>query len=119
MWWVMLAHRSAFSLVEVLTALALLGVAAAGLAAAAMADRRLRTLAAQRTSAASAIRDRLEALAARPCARGDTAGVRALASGTERWRALALPGAWRVVDSVSPSGSGPVISVEARVACPD
>ena len=119
MWWVMVAHRSAFSLVEVLVALALLGVAAAGLAAAVTAERRLRAIALQRSSAASAVRDRLEALAARPCARGDTAGVRALATGTEHWRALATSGAWLVVDSVSSSGSGPGIRVEARVACPD
>lgn len=110
--------RAAFSLVEVLMALSLLGVGLAGLTAALAGDRRIRDLAAAHARAAARARELLEVLAARPCP-GDTAGSSADAWGSESWRATAADGAWALTDSLALRGSRTPLVIEARVACPD
>jgi prepilin-type N-terminal cleavage/methylation domain-containing protein len=110
--------RRAFTLVEVLVALMMLGVAAAGLVSALAGDHRLRDMAAAHTFAADRARERLELLAALPCA-GDLSGTSVSAQGAERWRASVSPSAWQLTDSLVPRTPGHALVIEARVACPD
>jgi prepilin-type N-terminal cleavage/methylation domain-containing protein len=110
--------RRAFTLIEILVALMMMGVAAAGLVSALTGDHRLRDMAAVRTFAADRARERLELLAALPCA-GDTSGTTVSAFGAERWRASVSPSAWLLTDSVVPRSPAHVLVIEARVACPD
>jgi len=110
--------RAAFSLVELLVSLSLLGVGAAGLAAALAGDRHLRDLAAAHAGAAGRARVRVEALAARACG-SDTAGRSAEPWGAESWRATAVNGAWRLTDSLRLARSHAVLVIEARIACPE
>jgi prepilin-type N-terminal cleavage/methylation domain-containing protein len=109
--------RRAFTLVEVLVALVLMGVAAAGLVTALTGDHRVRELAAASSAAAGVARDRLELLSALPCS-GDASGVTAFAWGAERWRAQASRSAWLLTDSLVPQSPATAIVIEARVACP-
>ena len=110
--------RSAFTLVEVLIALALLGVGVTALATALLGDVRLRDLASGESGAAAQLRDRLERLATMPCVR-DTAAADVSAWGTARWRASPHNGAWYLIDSVTPRRVHTAIVVEARVTCPE
>lgn len=111
-------RRAAFSLVELIVALTLVGVAAAGLAVALAGDRHLRDLAAAHAQAASRARERIEWLAARPCG-ADTMVTSAEAWGTEAWRATVLSGAWHSTDSLALRHVRVPLVIEARVACPD
>ena len=113
-----LRARQAFTLVELLVALIMLGVAAGGLVRALTGDRRLRDLAASHTFAADRMRDRLELLAALPCSAG-ASGTEPSAWGTERWRASPARFSWFVTDSIELRGSAVPIVLEARVPCPD
>ncbi len=109
--------RAAFSLVELLVALTLVGVSAAGLAVALAGDRRVRDLAAAHAASAARAREHLETLAARTCG-ADTAEVRSWTWGTEWWRATAAGGAWHLTDSLALRHAGTLL-IEARVACPE
>lgn len=113
-----LRSRRAFTLIEVLVALMMMGVAAAGLVGALAGDHRLREMAAAHTFAADRARERLELLAVLPCV-GDTAGETVSALGAERWRASVLPPAWHLTDSIVPPPPAHAFVIEARVACPD
>jgi prepilin-type N-terminal cleavage/methylation domain-containing protein len=113
--------RRAFTLVEVLVALVLMGVAAAGLVTALSGDHRMREAAAVQSFAAGRARERLELLAVLPCS-GDSSGATISVWGVERWRAHASPPVWRLTDSIVPrpsagSALAPVV-IDARVACP-
>ena len=110
--------RNAFALVELLIALALLGVGVTALASALLSDVRLRDLAAGESGAAAHLRDRLERLAVMPCIR-DTAAADVAKWGTARWRASSHNGAWYLIDSVTPRRGHRAFVVEARVTCPD
>lgn len=110
--------RGAFSLVELLVAVTLLGVGAAGLALALAGDRRVRDLAEADARVADRVRARIELLAARPCGI-DTAGASVEPWGAESWRAIAVLGAWHLTDSLVPRRSNAPLVIEARVACPD
>ncbi len=110
--------RRAFTLIEVLVALMMMGVAAAGLVSALTGDHRLREMAAIHMFAADRARERLELLAALPCA-GDLSGTSAFALGAERWSASVSPPVWLLTDSVVPRPPARVFVLEARVACPD
>jgi prepilin-type N-terminal cleavage/methylation domain-containing protein len=110
--------RAAFSLVELLVAVTLLGVGAAGLALALAGDRRLRDLADSDARAADLARGRIELLVARPCGI-DTAGTSIESWGVESWRAIAVRGAWHLTDSLVLRRSKVPLVMEARVACPD
>jgi len=110
--------RRAFTLIEILVALVMMGVAAAGLVSALTGDHRLREMAAVHTFAADRARERLELLAVLPCA-GDVSGTSVSALGAERWRASASPSAWQLTDSLVPRPPGHALVIEARVACPD
>ena len=113
------AHpRTAFTLVEVLIALALLGVGVTALATALLSDVRLRDLATGESGVAAHLRDRLERLAVMPCIR-DTAAADVAKWGTARWRASSHNGAWYLIDSVTPRRVHAAFVVEARVTCPD
>lgn len=114
----MTRRRAAFSLVELLVAIVLLGIGAAGLAGALAGERRLRTLAELHVGAARFLRERGEALQAIRCS-ADTGGVRADRWGVERWRAVPSGGAWWLLDSLVPPPPRKPIVVEARIACPD
>ena len=109
--------RHAFTLVEVLVALMLLGAAAGALVTAVVGDHRLRERAAGDSFAASAARARLEMLAASPCS-GDVSGVAASARGVEHWSARASRPLWRLTDSIVPRRPAAPVVIEARVACP-
>jgi prepilin-type N-terminal cleavage/methylation domain-containing protein len=110
--------RGAFSLVELLVAVTLLGVGAAGLALALAGDRRVRDLAEAHARAADRVRARIELLVARPCGI-DTAGTAAEPWGEEWWRAIAVRNAWHLTDSLVLHRSNSPMVIEARVACPD
>ena len=113
-------HR-AFTLIEVLVALVILGVAAAGLVTALTGDHRMRETAAVHGFEAARVRERLERLATLPCS-GDAAGATTSVWGVERWHAQASPLTWRLTDSILPrpsvrSPQSPLV-IEARIACP-
>ena len=110
--------RRAFTIVELLVALVMMGIAAAALVSALTGDRRLRDLAAAHAFAADRARERLEWLAALPCA-ADVAGRSASAWGVESWRASPEALAWRLTDSLVLRRWEAPLVVEARVACPD
>lgn len=114
----MLSTRSAFSLVEVLVALTLVSVAAAGLAVVLSGDRRLRDLAAAHDEVARRARERLELLALRPCL-ADTSGAANGRWGTEQWRASIVGNQWTLVDSVLPLRTHRGIAIHAVIACPE
>jgi prepilin-type N-terminal cleavage/methylation domain-containing protein len=108
-------HR-AFTLVEVLVALVLVGIGAAGLATALGGDHRLRESAAAHSVAAGRARERMELLAVLPCLR-DSSGTTASDWGVERWRAQVSPSGWVLTDSLLPRALGVPIVIEARVMC--
>lgn len=109
--------QRAFTLIEVLVALVLMGVAAAAMVTALGGDHQLRERAAESGFAAAAARARLEFLATLNCAR-DTSGVATSARGAERWHAVVSASLWRLTDSVVVRLPAPPIVIEARVACP-
>ena len=110
--------RHAFTLIEVLVALILLGVAAAGLVSALTGDRRLRDLAAAQLFAADRARERLELLAALPCS-SVASGASASAWGSERWSASVSQASWHLTDSLSLVQTAAPVVIVARVACPE
>ena len=110
--------RSAFTLVELLIALTLLGVGVTALATALLGDVRLRDLATGESGAAAQLRDRLERLASMPCVR-DTAAADVATWGIARWRASPHNGAWFLIDSIAPRRVHTAFVVEARVPCPE
>mgnify|MGYP001612196433 FL=1 len=92
--------RSAFSLVELLTALVLLAVGLAAFARAAASVARLENDARLRRALAEATQSRLDSLAAQPCGpalRGEAghAGV------DERWSATSDGRHWSLSDSIA------------------
>lgn len=112
--------RRAFTLIEMLVALMLMAVAAAALVSALTGDRRLRDLAAAQQFAADRARERLESLAALPCAAA-ASGTSASVWGSERWSATAVQSSWNLTDTLRLAGSAsekPLV-VLARVACPE
>ena len=110
--------RHAFTLVELLVALLLLGVAAEGLVSALTGDRRLRELAAAHSFAADRVRERLEQLAGLPCSPA-ASGTSGSAQVSEYWRASSSGFSWQLTDSLVLRGSTAPLVIEARVACPD
>lgn len=109
--------RCAFTLVEVLVALILMGVASAGLVSALSGDRRLRDLAAAQLFAADRARDRLESLAALPCAAA-ASGASASQWGSERWSAVVSQSSWTLTDTLSLARAPVPLVIVAHVACP-
>ncbi len=112
--------RSAFTLVEIIIALTLLAVGAAGLGTALMADRRLRDAAAVRAAMAAQSRSRLATLAATRCD-NDLGGIARTTWGSERWSAGRSPGRWSVSDSLVPTRTLPGLQstvIETEVTCP-
>jgi prepilin-type N-terminal cleavage/methylation domain-containing protein len=109
--------RRAFTLIEVLVALVLMGAASAALAGTLTADRRLRDLSAVYAFAADRARERMELLAALPCS-SDTAGTTASPWGSERWRASPSGGHWSLTDSLVLRRMAAPVVIEAHVACP-
>jgi type II secretory pathway pseudopilin PulG len=114
----MIRSRRALTLVEVVVALSVVGVAGAALVAALVADLRLRNLASSHDAAAHRARDRLGQLAIRACVR-DTSGSSLEAWGTEAWRATVEGRSWRLIDSASLRSSRAVLAIDARVGCPE
>src|SRR5476651_692959 len=110
--------RRAFTIIEILVALILLGVAGAGLVSALTGDRRLRDLAAAQLFAADRARERLESLAALPCAAA-ASGTSASPWGSERWSAIATQNSWQLTDTLSLARVAAPLIVLARVACPE
>ena len=113
-----LHNRRAFTLIEVLVALMMLGVASAGLVAALTGDRKLRDASAAQLFAAARTRARIETLALLPCS-ADAAGTIGSAWGSERWHASASPSGWSLTDSLVLVRSALPLVIQARVACPD
>jgi type II secretory pathway pseudopilin PulG len=110
--------RPAFTIVELLVALILAGAAAAGLASALIGDHRLRDLAAANSFAADRVRERLEWLAATPCA-SEASGRTSSPLGAETWRASADAFEWHLTDSLFLRRAAVPVVIEARVACPE
>lgn len=111
-------NRRAFTLIEVLVALTLLGVASAGLVTALTGDRRLRDMSAAQLFAAGRARDRIESLALLPCA-PDASGTSASEWGSERWHASSSVSGWSLTDSLVLARSAVPLVIQARVACPE
>jgi prepilin-type N-terminal cleavage/methylation domain-containing protein len=112
--------RRAFTIVELLVALVIMGVAGTGLASALTGDRRLRNLAAAHEFAADRARERLEWLAALPCAPG-AAGTSSSPWGLERWNASLVQSAWQLADSLVLTLDPPAapVVIDATIACPE
>ena len=92
--------RSAFSLVELLTALVLLAVGLAAFARAAGAVARLENDARLRRALADATQSRLDSLAAQPC--GPARGGQEFHAGVdERWSATSDGRRWSLSDSIA------------------
>lgn len=111
--------RRAFTLIEIIVALTLLAVGAAGLASALTVDKKLRDAARARTRMAAQLRMRVATIAATRCP-SDTSGVARDWWGDERWRATGSGVRARLVDSLIPSRT--VLSVrptalETDIAC--
>jgi prepilin-type N-terminal cleavage/methylation domain-containing protein len=113
-----LRPRPAFTLAEIVVALVLLGVGAAGLAGGIIGHGRLSDLASQHAFAAERVRAHLELLAARRCT-ADTADTAVERWGVEAWRAVAGTGAWTLTDSLALRRVAHPLVIEARVACPE
>ncbi len=113
-----LLNRRAFTLVEVLVALMMLGVGSAGLVAALTGDRKLRDASAAQLFAAGRTRARIEMLALLPCS-ADAAGTTGSAWGAERWHASVSQSGWSLTDSLVLVRSAVPLVIQARVACPD
>ncbi len=111
-------NRRAFTIIEVLVALILMGVASAGLVTALTGDRRIRDMSAAQLFAADRARDRVETLALLPCASG-ASGTSASQWGSERWHASFSQAGWSLVDSLVLARSAVPLVIQARVACPD
>jgi prepilin-type N-terminal cleavage/methylation domain-containing protein len=111
-------NRRGFTLIEVLVALILLGVASAGLVTSLTGDRKIRDMSAAQLFAAGRARDRIETLALLACA-ADASGTSVSAWGSERWHASASPTAWSLTDSLVLTRSTVPLVIQARVACPD
>ena len=109
--------RRAFTIVELLVALIIMGVAAAGLVGALTDDRRMRDLAGAHAFAADLARERLELLAALPCSQ-EASGTTASRWGSERWHAAPSRFSWSLTDSLSLDRSTATLVIEARVLCP-
>lgn len=112
-------HRSAFTLVEIIVALTLLAVGAAGLASALTIDKQLRDAAQARARMAAQLRARLGAVTATRCA-GDTSGIAHDGWGDERWRVTGDGDRAHLVDSLIPSR--PLLAVrpttlDTEIAC--
>jgi type II secretory pathway pseudopilin PulG len=114
----MIQPRRALSLVEVVVALSLIGVAGAALVAALVGDLRLRALASSHDGAAHRAHERLELLAIRSCSR-DTSGSSVEVWGAELWRAAVNGRSWRLIDSASLRASRSVLAIDARIGCPE
>jgi prepilin-type N-terminal cleavage/methylation domain-containing protein len=110
--------RRAFTIVEFLVALILVGIAATMLTSALIGDRRLRDLAAANSFAADRARERLEWLAATPCA-AEASGQTVSAAGAETWHASGDAFEWHLTDSLVLHRSAARVIIEARVACPE
>jgi prepilin-type N-terminal cleavage/methylation domain-containing protein len=108
--------RPAFTVIELLVALTMLGVAVAALVAALTGDRRMRDLAESQRFAADRMRERLESLAVLPCG-SDVAGASASVWGSDRWNATAAGSAWRLTDSIALRRAVSPIVIEASVTC--
>jgi prepilin-type N-terminal cleavage/methylation domain-containing protein len=114
-----LTRRPAFTLVEVIVALTLLAVGAAGLASALTADKQLRDAAQARTRMAAQLRARLGTIAATRCM-GDTNGVVRDWWGDERWRATTSGDRAHLVDSLIPLRPRLAVrpvTIETEIAC--
>ncbi len=107
----------AFTIIELLVALIIMGVAAAGLVGALTDDLRLRDLAGAHAFAAGLARERLELLAALPCSQ-DTSGTTASRWGSESWHAAPSRFSWSLTDSLHLNRSTLPLVIEARVLCP-
>jgi prepilin-type N-terminal cleavage/methylation domain-containing protein len=110
--------RRAFTLVELLVALIMMGVAVAGLAGALAGDRRLRNQAAAHLFAADRVRERLEQLAVLPCS-ADASGSSTSPWGSERWRASPSQLSWSRADTLMLGRSPAPLVIQARILCPD
>jgi prepilin-type N-terminal cleavage/methylation domain-containing protein len=111
-------NRRAYTLIELLVALIMMGVGVAGLVGALTGDRRLRDMAAAHTFAADRARERVELLAALPC-NGSASGTVVSDWGTEHWFASSSQSVWSLTDSLSLARSSVPLVIAARITCPD
>ena len=109
-------NRRAFTLVELLVALIMMGVGVAGLVTALTGDRRVRDMAAAHSFAADRARERVELLSGLPCA-ADTSGTAVSRWATEHWRAAPAQSAWALADSVVFAQTTVPLVIRATVAC--
>jgi len=95
--------RFAFTIVEALVALAVVGIASAALAVSLAASGSLRRRATARLATGQALGARLAMLAARPCTAADTNGVVTAGGITEWWTARRVGAGWAFTDSIGSS----------------
>ena len=110
--------RAAFTLVEIIVALTLLAVGAAGLASALTADKQLRDAARARTQMAAQLRLRIGTIAA-SCA-GDSSGVAHGSWGDERWRSVGSGARAQLIDTLIPRRrllGGRPLAIDTEIAC--
>ena len=110
------SNRNAFTIVEALVALVVVGIAGTAWAASLAANGALRSRASARVVAGRLVAARIAALAARSCAAADTGGVASAGTATEAWSAQRDGGRWSYSDSISVAPTL-AVRVGGAVAC--
>lgn len=106
----------AFTLVEALVAIVLVGMAGAALAASFTTGSALRGRATVLTSAAGIAHSRIAALASRSCAAADTSGTTVARGASGSWTARRDGAGWAWSDSLR-AGQAVPIRLEGTVTC--
>jgi type II secretory pathway pseudopilin PulG len=110
-------RRAAFTIVEALVAIAMMGIAGAFLAAAYTVTTAARRSAVLDARSADAVHLRIAFLSRRPCAAPDTSATVLNGRVMEAWRARRSGSGWNFVDSVAMPGAPPRASVTGTVPC--
>lgn len=106
----------AFTLVEALVAIVLVGMAGAALAASFTTGSALRGRATVLTSAAEIAHSQIAALASRSCAAADTSGTTVAPGASGSWTASRAGAGWAWSDSLR-AGQAVPIRLEGAVTC--
>ncbi len=108
--------REAFTVVESLVAIAVVGIAGAALAVSLTAGGVLRRRASVSVAASAVVAGRIALLAARPCAASDTGGTTSAGEASDAWTARRRGTVWVWADSIESVLLAPIL-LEGAVTC--